>query len=196
MKLLTAVAALAVVYGCAEARAVDRLRVEFWQDADSARYAISWVAGPQSNRQRATAYYEVEMLSAGVLVAGDTTSALTDTLAVAYPPLDSIMPLLVRVRAVDTDGDSSDWAESSPFTLTATKLPPSPPAGVSVDTTAMALVGVFLRPTIVTTLADGGTIQFCSFYLLANGDTGLTINSQGIARCDELYSRWLTERSV
>ena len=107
MKFLAAVATLAVFYGCAEARAVNRLRIEFWQDADSARYAISWVAGPQSNRQQATAFYEVEMLSAGLLVAGDTTSALTDTLAVAYPPLDSVMPLLVRVRAIDTDGDPS-----------------------------------------------------------------------------------------
>ena len=110
MNLLAAVATLALLYGCAEARAVNRLRVGVWKDADSARYAIPWVAGPQSNRQRATAFYEVEPLSTGVLVAGDTTSALTDTLAVAYPPLDSVMPLLVRVRAVDTDGDPSTWA--------------------------------------------------------------------------------------
>ena len=173
---------------------MNRLRVEFWQDADSARYAISWVAGPQSNRQRATAFYEVEILSTGVLVAGDTTSALTDTLAVAYPPLDSVMPLLVRVRAVDTDGDPSAWAESSPFTLTTTKLPPSPPDSVRADTT-LALAQVIMRPSFVS-VTFGDTVRFCIFYLLSNGDSGLTTTSRGIPRCDELYSRWLTERSV
>ena len=172
---------------------MDRLRVEFWQDADSARYAISWVAGPQSNRQRATAFYEVELVSVGVLVASDTTSALTDTLALAYPPLDSIMPLLARVRAVDTDGDPSDWAESGPFTLVTPKLPPSPPDSVRADTT-LALAQIVLRPSFVS-LTFGDTVQFCAIYWLSNGDSGLTLNSR-IAACDPVYARWLTERSV
>jgi len=195
MKLLAAVAIALVLYACVEAQAVDRLRVEFWQDADSARYAISWVPGPQGGRQRATTFYEVEILSAGMVIAAGITMNFSDTLAVAYPPLDSVMPLLARVRAMDTDGDPSEWTESSPFTLTATKLPPSPPDSVRADTLAMGLVAIFLRPTFVTTLTEG-TVQFCSFYLLANGDTGLTTNSRGIARCDELYARWLTERSA
>ena len=195
MKLLAALATLAVLYGCAEARAVNRLRVEFWQDADSARYAITWVAGPRSIQQRPTAYYDVELVSAGATVASDTTSALNDTLAVAYPPLDSILPLVARVRAVDTDGDLSAWAESSPFTLTTPKLPPSPPDSVQADTTLVELAQIILRPSFVS-VAPGDTVRFCTFYLLSNGDSGLAINSRGIAACDLVYERWLTERSA
>ena len=56
--------ALFVTFACTEARAVNRLRVELWQDVDSARAVVSWTAGPQGSRQYPTAYYEVEILSA------------------------------------------------------------------------------------------------------------------------------------
>ena len=195
---IAVMAAVVIAAACVEARAssmVDRLRVEFWQDADSARYAISWVAGPQGPRQRATVYYDVELVLAGVTVASDTTVTLTDTLAIAYPPLDSILPLLARVRAVDTDGDPSAWAESSPFTLTTPKLPPSPPDSVRADTTLVALAQIFLRPSFVS-LAPEGTVQFCTIYLMSDGASGLVVNSRGIAACDLIYERWLTERSA
>jgi len=194
-KSLAALTIFAVLYGCAEARAVNRLRVEFWQDADSARYVISWVAGSQGSRQRATAYYDVELVSIGVTVASDTTVALTDTLVIAYPPLDSILPLLARVRAVDTDGDPSVWAESGPFILTTPKLPPSPPDSVRVDTTLVELAQIILRPSFVV-LGTGDTVQFCSIYLMSDGTSGLTVNSRGITVCGLIYERWLTERSA
>ncbi len=194
-QFLAYVLAVVVLYGCiAEAQAaVKRLRVEFWQDADSARYAISWRAGPQGNRQRPTAFYELEILSDSLVVASDTTSALADTLAIAYPPLDSIMPLLARVRAVDTDGDPSEWAESNPFTLVTPKLPPSPPDSVRADT-VVAAAEIILRPSFVS-LPLGDMVRFCAIYRLPNGDSGLTINSR-LAACDPVYARWLTEVGV
>ena len=197
MKLLVAIVILVAAYACTEARAsAERLRVEFWQDADSARYVLSWVAGPRGSRQRATAYYETEILSLGVAVASDTTASLNDTLAVAYPPFDSIMPLLARVRAVDERGLSGDWLEQVMLDLVSPVLPPSRPESLRVDTLGVDLIAIFLRPTIVTMVTEGTTIQFCTFYVLEDGSTGLTTNSRGIPRCDELYTRWLTERSV
>jgi len=190
-------ALFAILYGCVAVAAEqpEHILVEFWQDADSARYAITWTAGAQGVRQRATAYYEVELVSASVVLAADTTTLLTDTLAVSYPPLDSTISLLARVRAIDTDGDASTWAESSTFVLESRKISPSPPGNVVADTIP-TVIALFLRPAIVNTIEDGGVVQFCSFYLLSNGQTGHVTNNNGIARCDELYSRWLTERSA
>ena len=88
-----------------------------------------------------------------------------------------------------------------------TKLLPSPPDSVRVDTVVVAVEFV-LRPTFPTAVADGGKVQFCTFIVLSNGRTTQATNNAGLlfrpeqeraairARCDELYSRWLTERSV
>lgn len=176
-----------------------RVRVEYWQDADSARYVVSWIPGPMNARQRGIAYWDVRIVSTVALVANDsvaqdTTEWLTDTLAVAYPPLDSSMSLKAIVRGVSSTGLIGDWRESTIFTLTSTELPPSPPDSLVADTLAFVL-DVELRPTVVT-LSPGDTQQFCSIIIMSNGVTGLALNHQSgpsQLECEAVYQRWLTE---
>lgn len=198
--------ALLVLAACTEAGAVSRIRgVEFWQDADSARFVVLWTAAPPPTaRQAPFSHYEVQMVTPPTVpptvpeplpVASDTTSFLNDTLAVPYPALGTTIELMARVRSVDVGGRVSDWANSTPPHITLSPLPilpPSPPGGVTTDTLTVA--SVHLRPWMVV-MAPGAQFQFCTIVVLSDGTSGLASNSP-LFECQPIYERWLLEVPV
>ena len=198
MKWFT-LAAMAVIYGCAvDARAEGPriLRVEYWQDHDSARFAMFWGAAssPDTLDQAPFSHYEVEIYALPATTVGsDTTSGLTDTLAVAYPPIGVSMEVYARVRTVDVDGRASvPWINQPPPYIVLSNLIrlPNPPGPVTADT----IIGIsmtIVRPQNVF-VAMGTMTQVCAILVLTDGTTGLATNSDN-ARCLDVYQRWLTE---
>lgn len=201
----------AVVIACAEAHAgVARVSVEFWQDADSARYVVRWVPGDVTPpRQAPLAHYLTRIV---VTPPGDTVAsglifapANRDTVALAYPAVgDSIGPLVALVTAIDTLGQQSvdslgveTWARSASWWLHTRSLPPSLPDSVTVDSTLVvgAVESVHVRP-LFATIAPGDTVRFCAIYQLEDGRSGLADNSKPFPECQAAYLRWLDERSA
>lgn len=173
-----------------------KIRIEVWQDADSARYVVSWVASRVGPRQKPIDVYQTRIVAwntpqpRDTLAAGQTPETI-DTLAVAYPPLDSTVSLRALVRAVDSDGDVSPWMMSLIFDLTTRKLPPSPPDSVqAVEDTLGAIAELHLRPSVVelfatdsayadstdflTLVAENRAVLFCAFAVRHDGSTGIT----------------------
>jgi hypothetical protein len=145
-------------------------------------------------RQKPIDFYQTRIVTtspaADTLAAGQT-SGTTDTLAVAYPPIDSSLTLRALVRAVDTDGDVSPWMMSLVFTLTTRKLPPSPPDSVqAVEDTLGAIAELHVRPSVVELVAtdsayadstdflqlvaENRAVLFCAFAVRHDGTTGIT----------------------
>lgn len=199
VKFLAGVLAFVVLYGCADVRAESRLRVEFWQDADSARFVISWNPRSVDNRRRPIAYWDVRIVNTVILLANDTlaqdtTDWLSDTLAVAYPALDSSLIVKAIVRGISTSGLIGDWNESSPLTFTNVELPPFPPDSVRIDST-LAVVRTQVRPRVVS-VVEGNQRRLCSMLTLSNGSTefGDSGSPQANDFCRLVYERWLLER--
>ncbi len=106
------------------------------QGPDSTRYQVSWTPSPGDTRLP----YRVQLMHGpDTLASHDVPPTRTvDTLALALPALgDSLGPLLVRVKAVDTADTISEWLESATWWLRRTAPPPSPPVAARVDTSAV-----------------------------------------------------------
>jgi len=136
---------LLIFYAGVEARGEPReLWVELWQDLDSARFIVQWTAAPAGDAP--FSHYQVEIIPAPTVpptvpepapIAADTSSLLTDTLAVAYPPAGSTLLLAARVRGVDVGGRLGESTTSpAPFITLSPQvvLPPGAPGAVAVDT--------------------------------------------------------------
>lgn len=173
-----------------------KIRIEVWQDADSARYVVSWLPSRVGPRQKPIDFYQTRIVEwsaaqpRDTLAAGQTPGTI-DTLAVGYPPLDSTLSLRALVRAVDTDGDVSPWMMSLIFDLTTRKLPPSPPDSVqAVEDTLGTIAELHLRPSVVELVAtdsayadstdflklveENRAVLFCAFAVRHDGSTGIT----------------------
>jgi hypothetical protein len=189
-------AALALMpLGVAPARAIPSPASGAWLEyvaavGDSVRYEAHWSPAPVGADQRPLAAYDVQIvLGAQTVLATARTAQVAATLTIARPaPGDSLGPLALRVRSIDTSGAASSWAVTSPWTIHHDALPPSPPVQVRVDSGTVALDSVILRPRIVA-MAEGATVHMCPILFPTGGTPGLTPEDAARADC---YAEWQT----
>lgn len=208
---------LTVTTACQRAEAVERVIVEeLVQAGDSVKYRVTWTAPATDAQHPAPTGYHVRLVrdSSLVKVGGrvDTlvfhqiTNRLVDTVTMARPLLvsDSV-PLRIVVRSVAcaaTPCGMSPFVSTGAWFLRFRTLVPNSPGGVIVDTLALAVDSVYVRPLVVATTI-GASVQLCAFGKLKDGtrgmfpfgrvDNGPLVAQDTLGYCLDQFNRWLTE---
>lgn len=127
---------------------------------DSVTFIATWTAPSQASNQYPVEMYAVEWLNDTTVYVARAVTGLSDSLRVAIPALgDSLGPLFVRARTVDTAGQVSTWSVSSEFWLTNQPMPPSPPGVPQIDTARFA-TEMIAMPQVATTT---GATEMCAY---------------------------------
>lgn len=166
------------------------------EDPDSARYAVGWTAPKPHPRRLAVAGYELRVVQGSDTLLRSTAGATDGARAIALPlPAlgDSIGPLRVLIRTLDTAGQRSTWASSDPWYLTSTPLAPEPPGEIRAEPVPDEVVAIAIRPEAIE-LEEGATGQLCGFVVRSSGATGIASNGgPHDPACHGHYRTWRGE---
>ena len=115
------------------------------QSGDSIGVVLDWSVPPQADDQFPVARYLVRVIhdqEGDTLAAGVTIHPATiDTLWIPQPSLGDTLVFYGAVLTVDNRGnEAATWLLSNPFTWMSHWRLPSPPSGITIDTTTGALV--------------------------------------------------------
>jgi len=173
---------------------------------DTASYIVRWTAPLVGANQLPISGYLIRLIHAGVdtfVFHSQSPSQLVDTMRTPRPLTltDSIGPMSVAVITTDTKLNKSAPAQTSTWWIKRKVLPPSPPGGVTVDSTSIARIDV--RPNVVAATV-GMTVQLCGFATLVNGTKGMfqygkvfggtdSMRVDTLAYCQQQFQLYLTE---
>lgn len=166
-----------------------RLWVEYLAaPGDSVRYEAHWTAPTVGPDQRPLVGYDVQIVLNGQTVLSSLRATQPQAIiTIARPaPGDSLGPIRLQVRSVDSSGAVSAWAVTPSWTLRHAALPPTPPATVTVDSGTVALDSVVILPRVVA-MQIGTTLHLCPVLFPKGGTPGLT--AEDAAR-DDCYGYW------
>lgn len=163
---------------------------------NEARYAFRWLAPTLGPNNQPIAGYDLQVLLGDSVVVNrrESADAVTDTVGLPLPPLDSVSgPYKAQIRAVDTKDRVSVWVATDEWGITREGDAPPPPSGFGVDTVFPTVAQIIIRPRI-DSLEVGEQTQLCGIVIHTDGTTALANNpGSQTAVCQQEYAAWQQE---